>query len=120
MRKATLTLTAMLVTLLTLPIHITRAEQAQDGSAPAPITKDRGRPVIVAGGVQEPTRIVLARRVRLQEALSVSGGLKKGAKGIVQLIHSDGTFETLRFRNINGKELKANPYLQPGDVISVF
>jgi len=81
---------------------------------------ENNRPVIVAGAVMVPSRIVLRRSVRLSESLAVAGGLTKNAKGIVQLIHADGTFNTFRRRNIKGDDIKTNPYLKFGDVVSVF
>jgi protein involved in polysaccharide export with SLBB domain len=63
---------------------------------------------------------VLRRSVRLGESLLAAGGLTRKAKGVVQLIHADGTFHTFRRRDIKGDDLKTNPYLQSRDVISVF
>ena len=119
MRKAALSFAIVSFALLASPIYVATAQQAQNEAASALAEKKKGQ-VIVAGAVQSPQRIIMLRRVRLLEALTVSGGLTRGARGIVQLIHADGTFETLRFRNIKGDGLKANPHLQAGDVISVF
>jgi protein involved in polysaccharide export with SLBB domain len=95
------------------------AQQTQRPVSSSSAEKEN-RPVIVAGAVVAPTRIILRRKARLSESLTVAGGFTKKAKGVVQLIHADGTFHTFRRKDIKGDDIKVNPYLQSGDVISVF
>jgi protein involved in polysaccharide export with SLBB domain len=107
------------VLLLTSSLTSATAQQPQD-AVTSSSTERKSPQVFVVGAVVLPTRIVLRRSVRLGESLVAAGGLTKKAKGVVQLIHADGTFHTFRRRDIKGDDLKANPYLQSGDVISVF
>ena len=117
MKKTVLVIGIGLLVLLTSDLFIAAA---QPQGVVSQSSVENNRPVIVAGAVMVPTRIVLHRSVRLSESLAAAGGLTKNAKGVVQLIHADGTFLTFRRKQIKGEDIKNNPYLQSGDVISVF
>ena len=118
--KRTILLTVIAVILFLASAFLpTLGQEPQTERAAASIAEEN-RPVIVAGAVVVPTRIVLRRRVRLSEGLTVAGGLTKNAKGVIQLIHREGTFESFRWRDVKGGDVRANPYLRSGDVISVF
>ncbi len=118
MRKFLLIAIGSLVLLISVLLGAT-AQQPQGAVSSSPVEK-ANRPVIVAGEVVTPTRIVLRRSARLSESLVLAGGLNKKAKGVVQLIHGNGTFHTFRSRDIKGDNIKNNPYLKSGDVVSVF
>ena len=119
MKKTILLIAIGLFVLLTSGLLSATAQQPQGALSPSS-AENKNRPVIVAGAVMVPTRIALRRSARLSESLAAAGGLTKNARGVVQLIHADGTFLTFRRRNIKGEDIKNNPYLQSGDVISVF
>jgi len=118
-KKTILLIAIGFLVFLTSALFSATAQQPQGALSPSS-AENKNRPVIVAGAVMIPTRIVLRRSVRLSESLAAAGGFTKNAKGIAQLIHADGTFLTFRHRNIKGDDIKNNPYLQSGDVISVF
>ena len=117
--KKTILLIAIGSLVLLTSVLLSATAQEQQGAVTSS-SAEKNRPVIVAGAVVAPTRIVLHRKARLSESLAAAGDLTKKAKGVVQLIHVDGTFQTFRRRDIKGDDMKANPYLQSGDVVSVF
>ena len=119
MKKTILIIVVGSVVLLISALISVTAQQPQ-GAVTSPCAEMKTPQMIVVGAVVLRTRIVLRRRARLAESLTSAGGLTKKAKGVVQLIHADGTFHTFRYRDIKGDDTKANPYLQAGDVISVF
>jgi polysaccharide export outer membrane protein len=89
-------------------------------------------PVAVIGAVDKPGRFQLTRRVRLLELLAFAGGPTDKAGGKIQIAHT-GTislcaspdaqekglfdFYSLREAMRGGKD--ANPFIQPGDIISI-
>jgi protein involved in polysaccharide export with SLBB domain len=93
--------------------------------------------VIVNGAVIAPTRFRLRRKVRLTELLAAAGGVTERAGKFVVVAHAEliSDFQTLDPKNthramqvtstayklsdiVRGDE-KANPYVQPGDVVKV-
>jgi polysaccharide export outer membrane protein len=93
------------------------------------------QPVAVIGAVNAPGRFQLQRRVRLLELLSFAGGPAERAGANVQIIHTSGVScnepeaatsnsDSSAFDSFNLNELlsgynKSNPYLQPGDLVSL-
>lgn len=99
-------------------------------------------PAMVLGAVPAPTRVQMQRRVRLNEVITVSGGFTERANGDIQILHtepvmcpepdevveplltSDGlSASSLRLYKISdlmaGKP-EANPFIRPGDVVTVM
>lgn len=106
--------------------------------------KNSRPPAVVFGAVRAPQRIVMYRRVRLLEIISVAGGVEEGkAGGTIQIFHttplmcpdpnedpmpqktapaSDDDIAPYFVYNISdlkqGKK-EANPFVNPGDIIIV-
>lgn len=89
-------------------------------------------PVAVIGAVEKPGRFQLTRRVRLLELLAFAGGPTDKAGGKIQIAHTGSIslcespnsatsaffdFYSLRDAMQGGKE--ANPFVLPGDIISI-
>lgn len=97
----------------------------------------QSRPVAVIGAVNKPGRFQLQRRVRLLELLSFAEGPAERAGGRVQItrtaggeacdLHASTVSDTDALEGIISFDLKdtlhgddkSNPYVQPGDVISL-
>ncbi len=95
------------------------------------------QPVAVLGAVDKPGRFQLQRRVRLLEMLSFVGGPTDKAGTRVQIAHLGsgltcdshgnltinkeglGDFEVYGLAETLQGDYRANPYVQPGDVITV-
>jgi SLBB domain-containing protein len=94
--------------------------------------------MVVDGAVKSPTRFELRRQVRLAEALFFAGGLTEAADGSIMVVHSGRECFQYRGRYQNAKDFtmpvklesfevaalmrgeeKANPVLNPGDVVIV-
>lgn len=96
----------------------------------------QSRPVAVIGAVNTPGRFQLQRRVRLLELLSFAGGPAERAGGNIQLVRSSSYpsceamsagvndsglgMSVFKLRDTLAGSLRANPYVRPGDVISVL
>jgi len=94
-------------------------------------------PVAVLGAVRLPSRFQLQRRVRLLELLSRAGGPTESAGQTIQIVHtattdvcetpapgksSDGEASALdnyKLSDAMRGDEKANPYVRPGDVVSI-
>lgn len=89
-------------------------------------------PVAVIGSVDKPGRFQLTRRVRLLELLAFAGGPTEKAGGKIQIAHTGGIslcdapsaqesnifdFYPLQAAMRGAKD--ANPYIQPGDIVSI-
>ncbi len=97
------------------------------------IKEYNSQPVAVIGSVRLPSRFQLTRRVRLLELLAFAGGLADNAGRIVQIVHTGpGTscdtpteneatsgLDNYRLSDTLKGEDQANPYIQPGDVVSI-
>jgi polysaccharide biosynthesis/export protein len=103
----------------------------------------RSQPVAVIGAIARPGQFQLQRRVRLLELLSHAGGPNNIAGNSVHIIHSDefdpcaprkqtvapadgneaasvtAHFSTIRLRDLLAGKQEANPYVQPGDIVSI-
>ncbi len=97
------------------------------------IKEYNSQPVAVIGAVRQPSRFQLTRRVRLLELLTFAGGTTEKAGRTVQVVHV-GTFamcdtadESIATSGLDNFELsdilkgdeRSNPFIQPGDVISI-
>jgi len=94
------------------------------------------QPVAVVGAVKLPGRFLLQRPVRLLELMTLAGGPNERAGRTVQVAHADtlpvckngeltalGDFAVLAayvLTDVLAGLEKANPYVQPGDVISIL
>lgn len=104
------------------------------------ITERKSRqPATVFGAVRQPTRLVMVRKVRLNEVMAASGGFTERASGTIQILHTepvmcpepgdealaapiDGTkvpFELVRIQDLKAGMVEANPFIRPGDYIIV-
>ncbi len=101
------------------------------------IKQYESQPVAVLGAVRTPSRFQLHRRARLLELLSFVGGATENAGGSVQIVHtgtpsaceasvqadsdeaSVNVLDNFRLVDTLRGDEKANPYVRPGDVISV-
>jgi polysaccharide export outer membrane protein len=97
------------------------------------------QPATVFGAVRQPTRVLMQRKVRLNELIASSGGFTERASGTIQILHTepvmcpqpgeeadaapiDGTRIPLQIVKIS--ELRAglplaNPIIRPGDILQV-
>lgn len=96
----------------------------------------QSKPVAVIGAVNTPGRFQLQRRVRLLELLTYAGGQSERAGRSIQIVHSEVnsicekpvgnadedlslTFVSYNLNDTLKGDEKANPYIQPGDIISL-
>lgn len=96
----------------------------------------QSQPVAFIGSVRQPGRFQLQRRVRLLELMTYVGGPSDTAGRTVQIIHTmtsrsicddavpdpDGVLNgiaTYRLSDLMRGEDKANPYVRPGDIITL-
>ncbi len=94
--------------------------------------------IVIYGAVRSPARFELRRRVRLAELLALSGGVTERAGQTIQIIHSGSEcyrgaekqatksltsdsekFVVLNLADFVRRDEKANPYIEPGDVVIV-
>lgn len=97
------------------------------------------RPVAVIGAVNTPGRFQLQRRIRLLDLLSFAGGPAERAGGNIQIVHElsfpvcdkansglgptsdDGLgISVFKLRDTLAGNSRSNPYVRPGDVITVL
>ena len=99
----------------------------------------QSQPVAVLGAVRAPSRFQLQRRVRLLELLSFTGGPSDNAGRTIQIVHTaspsicestttspdqDGeagfsVLDNYKLSDTLRGDETANPYVRPGDVVSV-
>jgi polysaccharide export outer membrane protein len=100
------------------------------------IREYNSQPVAVIGAVAQPGRFQLQRRVRLLELLTLVGGPSANAGRTIQIVHADtlptcddggptaadgGTgLVPYNLKEVLAGRDEANPYVRPGDVISVL
>lgn len=104
------------------------------------ITERKSRqPATVFGAVRAPTRLVMVRKVRLNEVMAASGGFTERASGTIQILHTepimcpepgeevvaapiDGTrvpLEVVKIQDLKSGKIEANPFIRPGDYVIV-
>ncbi len=89
-------------------------------------------PVAVIGAVDKPGRFQLTRRVRLLELLAFAGGPTDKAGGKIEVAHTgslslceapgtqeQGVFDFYGLREAMRGGKESNPFIQPGDIISI-
>jgi polysaccharide export outer membrane protein len=103
------------------------------------IKEYNSRPVAVIGAVNSPGRFQLQRRIRLLDLLSYAGGPAERAGGNIQVVHgstypvceasmprmaannNDGLgISVFKLRDTLAGSGRSNPYVRPGDVITVL
>jgi polysaccharide export outer membrane protein len=100
------------------------------------VSDQRSQGFAVIGAVQKPGSFYLNRRVRLLELLSLAGGQDvefaggkiniarigniTGCRENTETIDEKDDFEFLSFRIRDVLEGKQNPWMQPGDIVSVL
>jgi polysaccharide export outer membrane protein len=100
------------------------------------IREYNSQPVAVIGAVAQPGRFQLQRPVRLLEILTLVGGPSASAGRTVQITHADslptcaegavtakdgqGGLAPYNLKDILAGRDEANPYIRPGDVVSVL
>lgn len=94
--------------------------------------------LVVTGGIKTPTRFELRRPVRLAEALFFAGGVTDGIADFIEVVHTNTACfqselryptekdfpvpvkrETFELSALMRGAQKANPFLNPGDVVIV-
>jgi polysaccharide export outer membrane protein len=96
----------------------------------------QSKPVAVIGAVNQPGRFQLQRRVRLLELLAYAGGQSDRAGRSIQIVHSEVnsicekpagnvdedlglSFVAYNLNDTLKGDEKANPYVRPGDIVSL-
>lgn len=96
----------------------------------------QSQPVAVIGAVRGAAQFKMQRQVRLLELLSLAGGPTDNAGQVIQVVHAAGApicqkpdvttpetdgsaFTTYKLSDTMHGLPEANPYVQPGDIISV-
>ncbi len=93
------------------------------------------KPVAIIGAVNEQSRFELQRRVRLLELLSFAKGLSPKAGQTINIVHSPPAlmcqkgepatddaataFSSYKLSDTLQGDPRANPYVQPGDIITI-
>jgi len=97
------------------------------------------QPATVFGAVRQPTRVVMNRKVRLNELMVVSGGFTERASGTIQIFHTEplmcpqpgeealalpidqtkAPFEVVKISELRSGKGQANPVVRPGDIVLV-
>jgi len=96
-------------------------------------------PATVTGAVRQPTRVIMLRRVRLNELIAAAEGFTERASGTIQVLHTeplmcpqpgeeaeaapiDGTkipFQIVKLSELKTGKVEANPIIRPGDYVMV-
>ena len=97
------------------------------------------QPATVFGAVRQPTRVLMQRRVKLNELMAASGGFTERASGTIQILHTepvmcpqpgeeaeaapiDGTkvpLQIVKIAELRAGLPQANPIIRPGDILQV-
>jgi polysaccharide biosynthesis/export protein len=97
------------------------------------------QPATVFGGVRQPTRVEMKRRIRLNELMAVAGGFTERAAGTIQILHTeplmcpepgeeaealpiDGTkipLAVVQISDLRTGKPGSNPVIRPGDYVLV-
>jgi polysaccharide export outer membrane protein len=99
-------------------------------------------PATIFGAVAAPARVQMLRPVRLNEVLTLSGGLTERANGDIQILHTElvmcpepgeaveplttagglapTTLQVYKWADLLAGKTEANPMIRPGDVVTVM
>jgi polysaccharide biosynthesis/export protein len=100
------------------------------------------QPATVFGAVRVPARVLMQRRVRLQELITASGGVTEQANGDIQIMHTeaamcpepgdevdevfaqDGSLmapmKVYKMADLVAGKVASNPLIRPGDIVIVM
>ena len=125
-----------------LEIEITAQlkEYVREPQVTVQIQQYQSEPVAVLGSVRAPSRFLLQRRVRLLELLTFVNGPTDNAGRTIQIVHTESStackdsssspqsaagegladqIDSYSLKDTLRGEERANPYVRPGDVISI-
>ena len=92
-------------------------------------------PATVQGAVKQPSRVMMQRRVRLNELIAAADGFTERATGTIQIVHTEPVMcplpgeeadaenkvplEIIKIAELKAGKPEANPVIRPGDAIMV-
>jgi polysaccharide biosynthesis/export protein len=96
-------------------------------------------PATVFGAVRQPTRILMNRKVRLNELMAVTGGFTDRSAGTIQILHTEPllcpapgeeelaapidwtnvNLKVIQISDLRSNKIEANPIIRPGDFVLV-
>jgi polysaccharide export outer membrane protein len=96
-------------------------------------------PAVVTGAVGQPTRVIMLRKVRLNELIAAAEGFTERASGIIEILHTEPLMcpqpgeealakpfdedkaprELIRIGDLRAGKPQANPIIRPGDFVTV-
>ena len=96
-------------------------------------------PATITGAVRQPTRVIMLRRVRLNELIAAAEGFTERASGTIQILHTQPLMcpqpgeealakpfdednaprELIKIADLKAGRPQANPVIQPGDYVTV-
>ncbi|HZE73406.1 MAG TPA: polysaccharide biosynthesis/export family protein [Pyrinomonadaceae bacterium] len=97
------------------------------------------QPATITGGVRQPARIQMQRKVRLNELVAASGGFTERAAGTIQILHTEPVMcpepgeeleaapidptkiplSVVKISELKAGKVEANPVIRPGDYVLV-
>lgn len=104
------------------------------------ITERKSRPpATITGAVKQPSRVLMQRRVRLNELIATAEGISERASGMIQILHTEplmcpgpgeealgmpfpedkAPMELVKIADLKMGKPEANPIIRPGDFIVV-
>ncbi|MGI9065835.1 MAG: SLBB domain-containing protein [Pyrinomonadaceae bacterium] len=104
------------------------------------ITERKSRPpATITGAVRQPLRVMMQRRVRLNELIATAEGFTERASGTIQILHTEplmcpqpgeealakpfdedkAPMELIKIADLKTGRPQANPFIRPGDYIVV-
>jgi protein involved in polysaccharide export with SLBB domain len=96
-------------------------------------------PATVTGAVSQPTRVIMLRKVRLNELIAAAEGFTERASGTIEILHTEPLMcpqpgeealakpfeedkaprELIRIADLKSGKSHANPVIRPGDFVTV-
>lgn len=96
-------------------------------------------PATITGAVRQPSRVMMQRRVRLNELIATAEGFTERASGTIQILHTEplmcpqpgeealaipfaedkAPMELVKIADLKSGRPQANPFIRPGDYIVV-
>jgi polysaccharide export outer membrane protein len=96
-------------------------------------------PATVTGAVSQPTRVIMLRKVRLNELIAAAAGFTERASGTIEILHTEPLMcpqpgeealakpfdedraprELIRIADLRAGKPQANPVIRPGDFVTV-
>ncbi len=92
------------------------------------VKESKAPPVIIKGAVRVQSSLQPRRRIRLMEALAVTGGVTEQASGEIRITRSKAfsceqaaraSEEVVYIKDLTRRDESANPFIEPGDIITV-